>query len=180
MRTALSGLGAISAAVIAGAVAGSCIAGSVSPVAGGIGGVGSAGSRAVAVVVGAIAVVAVTASAVVVPAGAVEVPLDVGVDLVRFPRPFAHVIAERFGLAGLLVSLLPQPGSFNLGLLCVRPGARRLRFAFPGIEFPVLGFPPDIRGLLALCVVPLLLQCLSAPPGCQQQQHDQHHHHYGH
>jgi hypothetical protein len=171
VRAALTGIGAISATVTAGAIAGSCIAGSVSPVAGRIAGAGSSVSCAVAV--GATAAVAV-------PAGGVAVPLDVGVDLVRFPRPFAHVIAERFGLGGLLVSLLPQPGSFNLRLLCVRPGAGRLRFTFPGIKFPILGFLPDFRGLLAMCIVPLLLYCLSAPSCCQQQQHDQHHHNYGH
>src|SRR5687768_6107081 len=107
MRAALARIGTIVAAVLAGAVTGSSRpAGSVSSIAGRIGVVGGA-------VVG------------------VAVPLDIGVELVCFPRPFTHVLAERLGLGGPLVRILAQPRCFDLGLLRVRPCACRLCFPFP-------------------------------------------------
>ncbi len=160
VRAALARIGAVVAAFIAGSITGCAAAGIVGSVAGSIGGVRGAA-------VGAIA------------AAAILVPLDVRVQFVRFPRPFAHVIAERLGLCGLLVCLLTQPGSFNLRLLGVRPGACRFRFALPGIEFPVLGLTADFGSLLAMRIVPLLLYSLSAASRCEHQQHNQHHHNYG-
>jgi hypothetical protein len=142
-------------AVIAGGVTGSRSAGCVGSVAGRIS------------TVGGIAVAAVAVS------------LDIRVNLVGFAGPFAYVVAQRPGLGGLLVRVLAQAGGFDLGLLCIRPGTGCLRFTFTGLEFPVLGFPSDFRSLLAVRVVPLLLNCLPAPSCCEQEHHNQHHHNYG-
>ena len=121
----------------------------------------------------------------IVMVGVVAVPpvaavrRDVRVELVRFPRPFVYVIADDAGLCGLLVRVLAQPRRFNLRPFRVRPGARRLCFALPGVKFLVLGLAANLRRLLAVRVIPLLLYCLPAPSCCEQQQHNQHHHDYG-
>ena len=153
--TALAGIGTIAAAVIAGGVPGTRSAGCLSSV-------------------------ACRISMAGIPAVAVAVRLNIGVQLVSFPRPFAHVITERLRLGCLLVRVLAQPRGLNLRLLGVCPGARRLGLTLAGIEFPVFSLPANFGGLLAMCVVPLLLDRLAAPSRCQEQQHNQHHHNNGH
>lgn len=129
-----------------------------------------------ALVAGSLAVAAVPAVRVHITAA---VAVDIGVELVRFPRPFIHIVAECLGLDCLLVSLLAQPGCVHLGLLCIRFGTRRFRFTLPGVKFLRLGLAADFRSLLPVFVVTLLLDRLPAPSAGQQQQHYQHHHNYG-
>jgi hypothetical protein len=124
-------------------------------------------------VAAALAVAAVAAVRVDIAAA---VAVDVRVKLVRLPRPFVYIVAERLGLHGLLVCLLAQPGRIHLCLLCIRPGTRRFGFALPGIKILHLGLAADFRCLGAVFVVTLLLNSLPAPSACQQQQNNQQHH----
>ncbi|ADX71672.1 hypothetical protein D7Z96_13785 [Pseudarthrobacter phenanthrenivorans] len=99
------------------------------------------------------------AAAAIAPA-----PLDVRVNFIRFPGPLIYVIPKRPGLGSLLVGLLAQPGGLHLRLLRISPGARRLGLALARIQFPVLGFAADLSGLLAVGIVPLLLNSLAPTP----------------
>ncbi|OAE00551.1 hypothetical protein A6A22_03225 [Arthrobacter sp. OY3WO11] len=129
-----------------------------------------------AIVADSFAVAAVPAVRVGITA---ELAVDVRVELIRLTRPFIYIVAERLGLHSLLVSLLAQPGCVHLGLFCIRPGARRLRFTLPGVKFLNLCLTADFCCLLPVFVVALLLDRLPAPSARQQQQHNQHHHHNG-
>jgi hypothetical protein len=131
------------------------------------------GAAAHSFVAGSLAVAAVAAVRMDIAAA---VAVDVGVKLVRLPRPFVHIVAERLGLHGLLVCLLAQPGRIHLGLFRISPGTRSFRFALPGVKILHLGLAADFRCLGPLFVITLLLDSLPAPSARQQQQHNQHHH----
>lgn len=106
-------------------------------------------------------------------AGGISVRPDVGVKLIGLPRPLLHIVTQRFGLRGLLVCLLSQPGGVNLCLFRIGPGAGGLCLTLPGVEFPFFCFPADLCGLFAVRIIALLLQGLPPPSGGQQQHHDQ-------
>ena len=129
-----------------------------------------------ALVADALAVAAVPAVRIHI---ASAVAVNVRVELVRLPRAFVHIVAERLGFRCLLIGLLAQPGCVHRSLFCIRPGPRGFRFTLPGVQFFRLGLAADFRSLLPVFVVPLLLDRLPAPSACQQQQHNQHHHNNG-
>lgn len=128
MRAALARTGITLPAVIAYPFPGSRFTGSISGVAGRVS-----------------AVAGTAVGAITVPAS-----LDIGVNLIRFPGPFAHVVTERPGLGGLLVRLLAQACGFDLCLFCIRPGTCCLGLALTGIPVPCpgprVGFPQPSRG----------------------------------
>jgi hypothetical protein len=134
---------------------------------------GLSGDASHTFVAGSFAVAAVAAVRVDIAAA---VAVDVGVKLVRLPRPFVYIVAERLGLHGLLVCLLAQPGRIHLGLFRISPGTRSFCFALPCVKILHLGLAADFRCLGPVLVVALLLDSLPAPSARQQQQHNQHHH----
>lgn len=104
---------------------------------------------------------------------------DVGIKLVRLPGMAGNVTPQGLGFLAALFSFFLQPRRVDFGLLGVRPGPDGFRFTLAGIDFHVLGFAPDLGGLLPVFLVPLFLHCLPAPASGQEQQHDQRHHNNG-
>ena len=104
---------------------------------------------------------------------------DVGIKLVCLTGTAGNVAPQGLGFLAALLSFFCQPCRINLRLLGIRTGPDGLRFPLAGIDFHVLGFAPDLGGLLPVLLVPFFLHCLPAPASGQEQQHDQGHHNNG-
>jgi hypothetical protein len=103
----------------------------------------------------------------------------VGIELVRLPRAAGNVAPQGLGFLAALFCFLAQPRSVNLCLLGVGSRPDGLGLPLAGINFHILGFTPDLGGLLPVLLVPLLLHGFPAPSSGQEQQHDQYHHNNG-
>lgn len=104
---------------------------------------------------------------------------DVGIKLVCLTGTAGNVAPQGLGFLAALFSFFCQPCRINFRLLGIRTGPDGLRFPLAGIDFHVLGFAPDLGGLLPVLLVPFFLHCLPAPASGQEQQHDQRHHNNG-
>lgn len=93
---------------------------------------------------------------------------DVGIYFVSLARVICDFVAERTGLAGLLIGLLAQACGVDLRLLGVSARTGSLGLTFTGIDFLGFRFPADFCCLFAVFLLAFLLDGLAALPAHQQ------------